>query len=72
MVFHPVPTRVGTGWNTMRDLVGVGDFDRDGYTDLTAVESASGKLFRYPGRGTSLGPRVQVGAGWTSGLQPLL
>ena len=55
----------------MRDLAGVGDFDRDGFTDLIAVESATGKLYRYPGRGTSFGPLLLVGAGWTV-LQPLL
>ena len=56
----------------MRDLVGVGDFDRDGYNDVLAVETATGKLFRYPELGTSLGSRVQVGAGWITDMRPLL
>jgi hypothetical protein len=64
--------RIGTVWNSMRDLAGVGDFDRDGFDDLIAVETATGKLFRYPGSGTSLGPRLQVGSGWTADLKPLL
>jgi hypothetical protein len=64
--------RIGTVWNSMRDLAGVGDFDRDGFNDLIAVETATGKLFRYPGRGTSFGPRLQVGSGWTADLKPLL
>jgi hypothetical protein len=55
----------------MRDLTGIGDFDRDGYVDLLAVERATGRLFRYPGRGTSFGPRLLVGSGWT-GLRQLL
>jgi hypothetical protein len=64
--------RVGNGWNAMRNLTGVGDFDRDGYNDLFAVEGATGKLFRYPGRGMSFGPRVQVGSGWTTDMTPVL
>jgi hypothetical protein len=56
----------------MRDLVGIGDFDRDGFTDLIAVQSATGKLFRYPGRGMSFGSAVLVGSGWTTAMTPVL
>ena len=62
----------GGGWNSVRDLVGIGDFDRDGFTDLFAVQSATGKLFMYPGRGTSLGSPLQVATGWTTNYRPLL
>jgi len=48
-----------------------GDFDRDGFNDVLAVDTATGQLFRYPGRGTSLGPRLLMGSGWGS-FQPLL
>jgi len=65
--------RIGSrGWNGLRDLVGVGDFNRDGFTDLSAVQSSTGRLFRYPGRGTGLGTAVLVGSGWTAGLRPAL
>lgn len=65
--------RIGSaGWNGLRDLVGVGDFDRDGFTDLSAVQSSTGRLLRYPGRGTSLRAGVVVGSGWTTGLRPAL
>ena len=56
----------------MRDLVGVGDFDRDGFSDLTAVESDTGQLLRYPGRGMSFGSAVLIGSGWTTDMRPLL
>ena len=39
--------------------------------DLMAVKSATGELFRYPGRGTSFGPPLRIGSGW-AGFQPLL
>jgi hypothetical protein len=35
------------------DLVSVGDVNHHGINDLTAAESATGKLFLYPGVGTS-------------------
>jgi len=56
----------------MSELAGVGDFDRDGHVDLLAVRSATGKLFMYPGHGTSLGSALQVGTGWTTDFRPLL
>jgi len=48
----------------MRDLTGVGDFDRDGFNDLVAVETSTGKLYRYPGQGTLFGSRLLIGTGW--------
>ncbi|WP_374511804.1 FG-GAP repeat domain-containing protein [Terrabacter sp. Ter38] len=64
-------SRIGRGWNGMRDLTGIGDYDRDGHPDLFAVQTTSGKLLMYPGRGTSLGASLQVGTAWT-GYRPLL
>lgn len=64
-------TLIGTGWNTMRDLTGIGDFDRDGYVDLFAVNKTSNNLYFYPGRGTGFASRVLLSGGW-SGLTPLL
>jgi hypothetical protein len=63
-------SKVGNGWQDLRDLTGVGDFDRDGYTDLIAVHAPTGDLYRYPGRGASFGSGLKVGNGW-SGMQPL-
>ncbi|MFJ7204577.1 FG-GAP-like repeat-containing protein [Streptomyces sp. NPDC098789] len=41
------------------------DFTGDGKADLVGVESATGKLWLYPGTGSgALGARVQIGAGW--------
>ena len=68
----PYRVRIGTGWNSMRDLVSIGDFNHDGTYDLLAVESATGKLFLYPGVGTSFPVRGQVGSGWTTNYTPLL
>jgi hypothetical protein len=41
-------------------LTGAGDFDRDGTPDLLAVDTATGKLVRYPIRATGLGTPVPV------------
>ena len=53
------------GWNTMTELAGVADFDRAGYPDLVARQTATGKLFLYPGRKGAFGPRRQIGTGFT-------
>lgn len=67
------PIRIGvSGWNGMRALTGVGDFDRDGNTDLIAVQTSTGGLYLYPGHGTSLGARRLVGTGWYTSYNPLL
>ena len=68
----PYRVRIGTGWNSMRDLVSIGDFNHDGTNDLLAVESATGNLFLYPGVGTSFPIRAQAGSGWTTNYTPLL
>jgi hypothetical protein len=53
-----------SGWNGMRQITPVGDLTGDGRVDLVAVQRSTGCLFLYPGRGLSLGPRVQLGCGW--------
>ena len=65
------PSRIGIGWNVMRDITGTGDFDRDGFADVIAVHAATGDLYRYPGRGTHLSTGLKVGHGW-GGMSPLL
>jgi hypothetical protein len=57
--------QIGGGWTTLHDLVGVGDFDRDGFTDLTAITS-TGVVFRWSGNGTGLRPAVQVATGFST------
>ncbi|OKI37010.1 hypothetical protein A6A28_33150 [Streptomyces sp. CB03578] len=60
-------TRMGTNWDSMRQLTG-GDFNGDGKGDLAAVEApatTTGNLFLYPGTGTTaFGARAQTGTGW--------
>ncbi|WP_121717140.1 FG-GAP-like repeat-containing protein [Streptomyces sp. E5N91] len=58
---------IGTGgWNTMSALTRHGDFSRDGHEDLIARETATGKLWLYPGTGTGrLAARELIGTrGW--------
>ncbi|GAB1640333.1 glycoside hydrolase domain-containing protein [Krasilnikovia sp. MM14-A1259] len=59
--------RVGTGgWDTMSELTGVGDFDRNGIPDLIARVTSTGTLQFYSGRSGGFAPRRQIGTGWNS------
>jgi hypothetical protein len=56
----------------LRSLTGVGDFDRDGKTDLIAVQTSNGYAYLYPGNGSGgLSTRRFLGGGWST-MQPLL
>ncbi|MCX5382584.1 VCBS repeat-containing protein [Streptomyces sp. NBC_00083] len=62
-------TRIGTGWNDMRELTAL-DADADGHTDLAAIDRA-GTLWVYPGTGTpngtgTLGNRTRIGSSWNT------
>ncbi|MFF9645301.1 FG-GAP-like repeat-containing protein [Kitasatospora aureofaciens] len=62
--------KIGSGWSGMHDVVRM-DVDKDGKTDVVAVETATGDLYAYPGTGTlngvnTLGARVKIGSGWNS------
>ncbi|MEU8222491.1 VCBS repeat-containing protein [Kribbella sp. NPDC048915] len=61
------------GWERMHDLT-TGRFNRDGYDDLIAVDSATGNLWLYPGTaaGGSFGARVVIGAGGWNGMSDLV
>ncbi|MEU8233206.1 glycoside hydrolase domain-containing protein [Actinoplanes sp. NPDC048967] len=56
--------QVGSGWNSMSELAGVGDFDGDGHPDLVARNTSTGVLYLYPGRTGGFGARQQIGTGW--------
>ncbi|MEU7011512.1 FG-GAP-like repeat-containing protein [Streptomyces sp. NPDC046332] len=60
------------GWNSMNALVGVGDMNSDGRTDLYAREASTGKLWLYPGRAGYLGSRVLVGSGGWNSMKSLI
>ena len=52
----------GTGWTGLREMTGVGDFNKDGYPDLIAVHTSTGNLYLYPGRsGVGFGSRGAAG-----------
>ena len=53
-------------WTNYPAITRCGDFDGDGHEDLLAVNARTGTLWLYPGTGTGLAPRVQVGTGWTA------
>jgi hypothetical protein len=54
------------GWNAMREITPVGDLNGDGFPDLLAVQTSTGTLFLYPGRGTGFGTRRSLGTGWNA------
>ncbi|MEW2177536.1 VCBS repeat-containing protein [Streptomyces sp. NPDC005406] len=60
--------KVGSGWNAYNKLVGAGDYNGDGLTDLLA-RTSGGTLYLYPGTGVATKPfksRVSVGSGWNT------
>ena len=59
------PLRIGSGWNGFTSIVGPGDFNGDQKVDVLASETATGRLWLYPGNGRSGWlPRILVGTGW--------
>ncbi|MFI6963473.1 FG-GAP repeat domain-containing protein [Streptomyces sp. NPDC050255] len=60
--------KVGGGWDAYNKLVGAGDYNGDGLTDLLA-RSKSGYLYLYPGTGVASKPfkaRQTIGGGWNT------
>ena len=58
-------TQIGSGFTAMRDLLGAGDFNRDGYPDLIAID-ATGAIVRFEGNGKNLPRKIQMGTGFES------
>ena len=54
VALEPAEVLLGAGWNGLRDVVGVGDFDRDGYTDIMGVRKSDNAVLLYRGAGKSL------------------
>jgi hypothetical protein len=60
--------QVGTGWGAMTNLTAPGVLNKDGKSDLVAVDS-SGNLWAYPYSGqingmNTFGTRTQIGTSW--------
>ncbi|MCX4981819.1 VCBS repeat-containing protein [Streptomyces sp. NBC_00572] len=57
-------TRIGSGWNTYKQIEAVGDLEGNQVADLIALDG-SGVLWHYLGKGDgTFATRVKVGGGW--------
>ncbi|MEU2504151.1 VCBS repeat-containing protein [Streptomyces sp. NPDC007863] len=57
-------TRIGSGWNTYRQIEAVGSTGGAAHGDLVALDG-SGVLWHYLGKGDgTFTPRTRIGAGW--------
>ncbi|MFR9797032.1 trypsin-like serine protease [Streptomyces sp. MS06] len=57
-------TKIGGGWNAMKNIVVPGDLNSDGLPDMLAQDT-NGDLWLYPGLGNGFfGSRAKVGWGW--------
>lgn len=55
---------LGTGWNPKDRIISLGDFNRDGYSDLGRI-GADGTFYLHAGKaGGGFSPPVQIGHGW--------
>ena len=56
---------IGVGWAGYREFA-IGRINRDQYDDLITIETASQKLWLYPGTATGgrFGARIEYGSGW--------
>ncbi|WP_432096972.1 FG-GAP repeat domain-containing protein [Streptomyces sp. bgisy100] len=58
--------KIGNGWNSISNIVGVGDLTGDGVADIIAVDAENGNLYRYSGPNYNGGSRVKIGTKWDS------
>ncbi|ACU71487.1 FG-GAP repeat protein [Catenulispora acidiphila DSM 44928] len=59
-------TKLGWGWNSIRDLADVGDHNGDGAADLIGIDTADNHMYLYYGPDFSGTTRVDLGGGWSS------
>lgn len=59
------------GWDTMSELIGVGDFNRDGYPDLVAKKTSTGALYLYAGKSGGIKSWTRLATGF-GGLRDLI
>lgn len=58
-------TLIGSsGWNSMTSLVGPGAFDTGNTNTDVIARHTDGRLWLYPGNGSGLSPRTQIGHGF--------
>ncbi|MGK5680547.1 glycoside hydrolase domain-containing protein [Actinoplanes sp. URMC 104] len=62
--------KLGATATGLRDLIGVGDFDRDGYPDLAAVQKSTGALVLLRGAGSGVRAPFRLATGF-GGTAPL-
>jgi hypothetical protein len=57
--------KIGTGWNSMREITAPGDLDHDGHADIIAVRGSDECMYFYGGRGNgTLKPGVRMSCHW--------
>ncbi|SEM81171.1 hypothetical protein SAMN05414137_16310 [Streptacidiphilus jiangxiensis] len=59
-------TQIGTSWNTMSQIVGVGNTTGSGSDDIIAVDASTGILYRYTGPNYYGSQKVQIGTSWNT------
>ncbi|MFI7430885.1 glycoside hydrolase domain-containing protein [Micromonospora sp. NPDC049836] len=64
--------KAGSGWTGRRDLVSIGDFDRDGRADLVAVDTATNLINRYRWSGSAFSGPILLSKSTARLQQPLL
>ncbi|TWD74868.1 VCBS repeat protein [Kribbella amoyensis] len=64
--------KIGTSWNGMSELTGVGDLTGDGQADVAAIEKSTGKLWLYKGPGLAGSSRILIGTGGWTGMRDLI
>jgi hypothetical protein len=55
---------VGFGWGVMNLIETAGDLNEDGNADLIAREASTGRLYFYPGNGSTFSSFQLLGRGW--------
>jgi hypothetical protein len=57
--------KIGTGWNSLREITAVGDLDHDGHADIIGIHNSNGCMYFYGGKGTGgVKNSVKLGCGW--------